>query len=153
MAKKASRASAVRKPAPAAAAPRTAPVGKEPVLPGVSETVALTRGVTVASALEHQRKRAIARCAELGVPVGTPVKVRAKKTVYHHDRRYREGDVFTVLAEHFSPKSMERVGNKVREGKPTGPNEALAREHDLIVGGKVTRQADDDDDEPAGPAD
>lgn len=155
MAKKAPATPPVRNNS-ALAPPKPRPAQKVPQVPGVSPIVALTRNVTVESAKVHQTKKAYALVDKLGANVGDRIKVVATKTGFYDNKRQREGDVFHVLAEHFSFKWMERADGKAMvQAKPTGPNAAIARVHDQILGGQPVATAgdeDDDDGRPKGPA-
>jgi hypothetical protein len=122
--------------------------GAQPAVPSVNPDVLLTRGRSIEDVETAQLDAAHKRAKLAGAAVGTKVKVRAKKTGYYNDNRFRQGDVFLVLAEDFSQKWMEHADPRARaQAKGTGPNAAIAREHDAIVG-KVTR-----DTGPTGPAD
>lgn len=112
-----------------AASTRAARAGTKP-----SEAAALAGSTDLAVDIVsphpgHQPARAI--------PQGGRLKVRALAQCFVDNGRRREGDVFTVDRKDFNPKCMEPVDASTRE-QITGPNAAIAREHDAILGGKIT---------------
>jgi len=75
-----------------------------------------------------------------------PIKVRAIRVGYYDHVRRREGDVFIIANEQaFSEKWMEQVDPRTRE-RTTSAKQALEREHDAILGGRVTGGATGDND-------
>lgn len=80
------------------------------------------------------------------LPAGR-IRVRATQTGYYGEQRRREGDVFVInKASEFSERWMEVVEGKVPL-KTTGPQEALNKKHDEILGGVAERPKDRDDDD------
>lgn len=66
------------------------------------------------------------------------IRVRATQVGYYDHARRRLGDVFDLHDQaHFSSRWMEYV-DEAEPLKVTGPNEALRKRHDEILGGKVT---------------
>jgi hypothetical protein len=81
------------------------------------------------------------------VPTTGKIKVRATQTGWYGLSRRREGDVFVInKASEFSERWMEVVEGTVPL-KHTGPQAAINKAHDEILGGTATRpKAEDDDD-------
>lgn len=84
-----------------------------------------------------------------------PLKVRARKMVWHNLHRYRAGDVFVLRSRgDFKPKCMEIVGEEVPEHY-TLPREAQAREQRAIARGDLPKLQPNaaDAEQPASPLD
>lgn len=77
-------------------------------------------------------------------PAGGSLKVKATALGYYGDERRRPGSVFTLAKrEDFSDKWMVWVDARTPATRPIGPNEAIGREHDAILGGSVVNKDDD----------
>jgi hypothetical protein len=139
-------------PTPAAAphAPAPAPAPRAAVAPSVgtrTTKVVEVESEATAAAGPHRPEPAKQRFHNPGNepvdpeaarrPISTyRLKVRATQDGYIYEARRRVGDVFTITdKKHFSKRWMEPVDGSTPE-KATGPNAAIAKQHDETLAAK-----------------